>query len=411
MIDKIIKIPIKFYAYLKKDFLLLVKRKKYLYLSIAIPAVVAILFLFMLNPSKTGIRFEVCDYDNTDYSREYVSNLEGFKAEFLPLDNCEERMISDIKSGKTPLGVEIPGGFSERLENLQPAMMAIYYDNTDIAFSNLISWKVDVSLDKYKREIVDVFNQEIKRKIASLRSNVDIALALSSSSNLISKRIKLIDNDLKRIEETPTDFLINPIQTEKKPIYKENLSKDSGISFIFPIISIFMVLMLSSTSLIYDKKTNFITRVKSSTSPALYLLAKLVFFFAITLAHFLIILLLFLMYGSTYQASVLGVLNVILMISIMNTLIGLVIGLVSENEGIAILFSLMLSFPMMLMSGVFFAIQTMPGFLQYITKMTPLYYQITAMKAVMLFNQTISNTWIYPLVALFILVNYLINRT
>ena len=134
------------------------------------------------------------------------------------------------------------------------------------------------------------------------------------------------------------------------------------------------------------------------------------FFLAITIFQFLIILLLFIMYGSTYSVAIGGVLKVILMISIMNTLVGLLIGLVSENEGIAILFSLMLSFPMMLLSGIFFAIQTMPGFLQYLTKLSPIFYQITAMKAVMLFNQVISNNWIYPLVALFILVNYLINR-
>ena len=111
-IQKLAKMPIKFYAYLKKDFLLLVKRKKYLYLSIAIPAVVALIFLFMLNPSSSGIKVEVCDFDNTDASIEYLSNLEGFSAQFLSLDNCENRLISDIRTGKTPLGVKIPAGFS-----------------------------------------------------------------------------------------------------------------------------------------------------------------------------------------------------------------------------------------------------------------------------------------------------------
>ena len=410
MIDKIVKIPLKFYAYLKKDFLLLVKRKKYLYLSIAIPLVVAMLFLFMLNPSKAGIKVEVCDYDNTEYTRNEISNLEGFDVKFLNLDNCREDVISHIKSGKTDLGLEIEKGFSSKIDDAKPAGIIIYYDNTDIALANLVSWKFDVSLGEYKRSIVDVFNQELKRKVSGLRSNVDIALDLASSSSAISRRIQLIDTDLKKIEEMPTDFLMNPIWTDPKPIYEEKLAKDSGIAFIFPIIAMFLVIMLSATSLIYDKNTNFLIRVKSSTSPALYILAKLAFFFTVTAAQFLIILLMFWIYGSTYSMPFLGVLHMILLVSVLNSLIGMVIGLISENEGIAILFSLMISFPLMLLSGVFFPLQTMPGFLQYLSKIAPLYYQISVVKSVMLFDQAISYNWIYALVILFLVVHFMIRR-
>ncbi|MBW2984374.1 ABC transporter permease [Candidatus Woesearchaeota archaeon] len=410
MIDKIIKAPIKFYAYLKKDFLLLVKRKKYLYLSIAIPLVVAVIFLFMLNPSKTGIRVEVCDYDNTEYTRQQISDLEGFDVRFLNLDNCREDVIAHIKSGKTALGLEIEKGFSEKINDAKPAGMIIYYDNTDIALSNLVSWKMDVSLNSYKRSIVDVFNQELKRKVSSLRSNVDIALELVSSSSALSKRIKLIDSDLKRIEEMPTDFLMNPIWTDQRAIYEEKLAKDSGIAFIFPIIAMFLVIMLAATSLIYDKNTNFLIRVKASTSPVLYILAKLVFFFAVTAAQFIIILLMFLIYGSTYSMSFLEVLHMLALVAFLNSLIGMVIGLISENEGIAILFSLMVSFPLMLLSGVFFPLQTMPGFLQYLAKIAPLYYQVSVVKSVMLFNQALSGNWIYAFIVLFLVVHYMIKR-
>jgi ABC-type multidrug transport system permease subunit len=408
--QRIAKIPIKFYGYIKKDFLLLIRRKKYLYLSIAIPAVVALLFLFMLNPSKSGIKADVCDFDSSSYSKEYISSLEGFNVNFLPLENCRDLLIHNIRSGRTDIGFEIPEGFSETLSNLQPANLNVYYDNTDISLSNLISWKVDSSLASYKKEVVNVFNNELKSKVTSLRSNVDIALALASSSDLISKRIKMIDSDLKRVESMPTDFLINPIWTDKKPIYKENVGKDAGLAFVFPIISLFIILMLASSSLIYDKKTNFITRVKASTSSALYLLGKLVFFFTITLAQFIIILVLFLLYGSAYNISFVGLINTILMISMLNALMGMLIGLVSENEGIAILFSLMISFPLMLLSGIFVPIQTMPGLMQYIARIAPLEYQISAAKSVLLFNQPISTDWIWVVLVLFILVHHLIKR-
>jgi ABC-2 type transport system permease protein len=408
--QKIARIPIKFYGYLKKDFLLLIRRKKYLYLSIAIPAVVALLFLFMLNPSKSGIKAEVCDFDDSSESRNYIDNLEGFDVKFLSLENCRDKLVQDIRYGRADIGFEIPDGFSETLSNLQPANLNVYYDNTDIALSNLVSWKVDSSLSSYKKDVVDVFNTELKGKVTSLRSNVDIALALASSSNLISKRIKLIDSDLRRVESMPTDFLINPIGTDMKPIYKEGVGKDAGLAFVFPIISLFIILMLASSSFIYDKKSNFITRVKASTSSALYLLAKLVFFFVITLAQFIIILILFLIYGSTYNISFIGLTNTLIMISMLNALIGMLIGLVSENEGVAILFSLMISFPLMLLSGIFVPLQTMPALIQYIARIAPLEYQISAAKSALLFNQQIPTTWIWAVLMLFLLVHYLIRR-
>ena len=96
------RIALKFYSYLKKDFLLLVKRKKYLYLSILLPIIIATIFLFMLNPTEEGIDVEACDYDDTEYSREKISELEGFKVRFLPKEECREKLISRIKLGKIP---------------------------------------------------------------------------------------------------------------------------------------------------------------------------------------------------------------------------------------------------------------------------------------------------------------------
>ena len=59
---------LKTYAYLKKDTLLLVKRKKYLYLFILLPLIIATLFLFALNAKTYDIKVGICDFDQTDIS-------------------------------------------------------------------------------------------------------------------------------------------------------------------------------------------------------------------------------------------------------------------------------------------------------------------------------------------------------
>jgi len=100
----------------------------------------------------------------------------------------------------------------------------------------------------------------------------------------------------------------------------------------------------------------------------------------------------------------------IIFIAVINTLLGMLIGCISENEGIALLFSLIISFPLMLLSGIFFPLQTMPAFVQYLAKLLPLHYQIIAVKSVLLFNLEISSKWIITAIILFMLVYYLIRK-
>jgi ABC-type multidrug transport system permease subunit len=399
----------KFYGFLKKDILLMTRRKKYLYLMILIPLLIGLIFLFFLNPAPRDVKIGVCDYDGTVDSHASVSNLPGFVTTFLPIENCTQNLISQIKSKKLSLGIEIPKGFSQTLASLKQAKLIVYYDNMDIAFANLVDWKVDSALQPYEKNIINNLNSEIKSRVAAIRSGVDIVLAAAQGSQTASQ-IQQVDSNLKTIEEIDTEFILNPIYTEKQPVYAQAETKDIGIAFVFPIVAIFVVLMLSSSSLIYDRKSNFLVRVKSSTSPIIYLLAKLVFFFLVTAINFIIILLLFIMYGANYALSFPHIINLLAFISVTNTLLGMIIGLISDNEGIAILFSFVVSFPFMLLSGIFYPTQTMPVLVQYLARIIPLNYHIEASKTVLLFGQSIGLKWVLVAVALFVLVYLMLKR-
>jgi ABC-2 type transport system permease protein len=401
----------RFYGYLKKDFTLLVKRKKYMYLTFLLPFLVGILFLLMISPSNAKIKVGVCDFDNTDYSTKLIDGLSNsFDVELLTGENCALELVNSIKTRKRSLGIGIKEGFSEDINNLEQTNIVVYYDNTDIAFSNLISWKVDVSLNPYKTYILDKFNQELKSKVNSIRTNVDVALELSDNFNTINSRIRQIDSDLKKIEKMQTRFLIEPITTIQKPIYEGQSMSEVGIAFIFPILAMFIVLMLSSTSLIYDKKTHFTTRVKSSTSLFIYLISKIVFFVLLTILQFIIILILFLSFGAKYQYPFLDILSMLVLIGVINSLIGIIIGIISDSEGVALLFSLIISFPLMLLSGIFSPLQAMPIVAQFLAKILPLYHEINLVKSVLFFNAGISSAIVITALILFIITYYLVEK-
>ena len=395
----------KFYGYLKKDFLLLIRRKKYLYLSLLIPLLLALIFVLMISPSEYKIKMGVCDLDHTDLSKRAYSNLNSFEAVIYSGANCSDDLKRDVLEGKIPVGIRIGQGFSQEINNLQQSHVTIFYDNTDIAFSNLISWKVDSSLTSFKREIIDSVNNELKQRLEILRASVDMAKRVSSNSV-----VNDIDKDLAQVENINTEFIINPVWVNQEPVYEGQSQKDIGLIFVFPIIALFVILMLASTSLIYDIKTNFVTSVKTSTTILSYILAKVVFFIGIALVQFVIIAALFFAYGARFEFNLLGIINLILFVGVIDTLIGLIIGAISENEGIAILFSLLLSLPLMLLSGIFYPSQTMPRIFQYLESILPLSYQIDRAKDVLLFGNNFGLTWVWGAVGLFIVFYVFIRK-
>jgi ABC-type multidrug transport system permease subunit len=397
----------KFYGYLKKDFMLLYKRKNYLSVFILLPLIIAGLFLFALQPSDYSIDVGVCDSDMGDLSSEAL-DLDNFNPIFLDDENCLENLLKGIREGDFPLGIVIHPGFSKNVENLKQSKIDAYYDNTDVSFASLISWKLDNSLKPLKIQIIDELNEELGGKTGTTRSGLNI-ITDELDFDFADEEIDDLDNLLQNVEELDTEFLIDPVYVSHNPLYTDEAGEGAGIIFIMPILILFVVLMLASTSIIYDKKSNFIMRVKSSTTISNYLAAKLVFFIGLVLTQFVIIFLLFMLFGNTYSIS-LGLVELIVSIAIVDTLLGFLIGLISENEGIAVLFSLIISFPLMLVSGIFFPTQTLPRLIQWFAGIMPLEFQIGASRAVLLFGENMGHGWLWLAGGLLILVLWLFRK-
>lgn len=403
------KTILNFYAYLKKDFLLMYKRKKYLFTFILLPILIAGIFLFALNPGDYEISVGVCDFDHSASSGK-VLQLNQF--EIIPLEgiNCIDKIKEGIKEGDFPLGLVIEEGFEDNLNNLKQSSLSVYYDNTDISFASLMSWKVDLALAPAKTQIIDKLNQELGSNVASIRSNTNLILDSLPLSGVFEEKAEEIDTKLENVEGMSTNFLVNPIKTEHKTIYPDKSGSDISIIFVFPVLVLFITLMLASTSIIYDRKSKFLTRVKSSASLVNYLFAKIVFFVALVVVQFLIVYLLFLLSGASYELALGNVLLLILSIALVNSLLGFIIGLISDNEGIAVLFSLIISFPLMLVSGLFFPVQTLPSLIQKLANLLPLNSQIAATKSVLLFGEGFSSGWIIYVLVLLIAVFYILRK-
>ncbi len=410
MLKEKIKFPLhygrKLYGHLKKDLMLFYNRKKYLYIFLLFPVLIAGLFLFILSPTTTEIDVGICNYDQNPETERVLNSLESFDIEVLNQTNCTENLKNMIRNGELSLGLEISEGFSERIENMEQSYITMYYDNTDIAFSNMVHWRVDSTLQPYERKIIDELNQELERRVSIARQSIGIIDGSQQIPRPLSDKIREIDEDLERIEKLNTDFLINPIRTDSQGIYENLDLRYISIAFLFPIISLFLILMLTSVSIIYDYKNGFITKVKTSTSILTYIISKILFFFILTTIIFLILYGVFLLAGASLSFNIVEIIKLLLMIAVTNSFIGMLIGNLADNEGIAILMSLFISFPLMLLSGLFFPVQNMPNIIQSIIRILPLNHQIEATKSIILFNQPMNWSLFYITIPLLLITLY-----
>jgi ABC-2 type transport system permease protein len=389
----------------KKEILLFTKKRKPLYLSILLPIALALLFLTITNPSGGIIKVGVCDYDNTPQSQNAYQQLSGFSTTNLKTSDCAANLTKGIQRGDFDLGMQIPNGFTSNINKGQQGKILVHYDNTDPAFANLISWKIDQRMEPHERTIIESLHNEIKSHINIAEQSINTANTFITHPELTTAQ-----QQLEQAQTIETEFILNPIWTDKKPIYQNQTTKSSGLAFLFPILSLFMMLFLASSSMIYDRKSFYLTRIRSNTSPLLYLLTKLICFTALTAIQFLILFLLFLAYGATYSASIPQVLLAILAVGAINTLIGIIIGTLAENEGTALLSSLVITLPLLLLSGLFYPLQTLSPVLRAILKFSPLHYEIALMKQAILFNIPLTKAPLIIIAALFIASYLLISE-
>jgi len=75
------------------------------------------------------------------------------------------------------------------------------------------------------------------------------------------------------------------------------------------------------------------------------------------------------------------------------------IGLISDSEGVAVLFSLIITLPLLLLSGMFYPIEFMPKIMQFFAKIMPLDAEVLMIKKALIFGGTMNNFYfIAPLV-------------
>gem|GEM_PF-1809237 len=388
-----------------KEFKLLVRRKKTPILVLSLPLILLIVYSAgsnaITNPQAV-ITVGVCSED--PQTSEILNMMEGnFKLTKLEGDDCIAQLMTGVKAGDYIIGFVIPSDFTTKLNQGDQSMITYYVDDSNPLTASMSGFFLEQGFNTYSRGVVSSSEQELRSIARDTRTKLNSTIlvlnttysVLESNKGLLGLTYPIIseylsdsineligyDDDLRFVEGISVDFLTKPVYFAKGTTYENVNSASFNFASIFCIVSIFSLLLLTSTSIIFDKKTNYLLRIKATgTFIPTYTVSKIIFYLILSLAQFFLIMLLMLPQGAVFNFSFGALMAAFAMITITNTSIGLLIGSLSESENVAILFSLTLSLPFLFLSGAFFPLEFMPGYVKFFARVIPLHSEISLLK-------------------------------
>jgi ABC-type multidrug transport system permease subunit len=377
---------------IKKEVLILVRRRKFLALIVLLPFILGGLMAIL--PSLTtfnDVKIGLCDLDNSVFSSRFVSEVKSSFSTVIFDESksfCVDELSRGVKSGAYTIGIIITEGFGNDLSNLSKASLDVFYDNSDFRFETYLDWFIYSALNRFKTSIAREGEAMLKSEVEDVYSlAISVQSVTSGFDNVISNKVDDFVSTLELVKNLDVSFLSDPVIVNKNGVYDITSPSTTAFPLVVGILSIFTLFMLASTSVIFDRKSKYLVRIKTSKTFLLsYLFAKCTVFFLVSLFQFIILFLLFLVLGASFKINVVGLFIVLVLVSCVNTLIGLLIGFISENETVAILFSLLLTLPFLFISGVFYPTEMFPSFIRVFAEVFPLKMEIELIKSSSVFG-------------------------
>ncbi|MFH1053405.1 MAG: ABC transporter permease [Candidatus Woesearchaeota archaeon] len=266
---------------------------------------------------------------------------------------------------------------------------------------------------KGKLDTAIITRKDISEKVSEINDRTS-----SSLQNIVKirKALNEIDTSVEAINVKDSETIVNPIQTKMKPV----ITDKSHLDYIFPglivLIIMFSTILLASTLVIMEKESkayfrNFITPTKDLTFFFATYLSALI----IMIAMLVIMLLITFIFIPNIIYSIFTTIAVLIIITTLFILIGMATGYLFNSEMTSTLASVVVSFLLLIMSGLIFPIEGMPYYLIKFAQLNPFIVAEGLLKKSVLFNyglgdlgSNITTALVY--IALFLLIAAVIQQ-
>ena len=340
---------------LRKEFIHIFRDKITLFLVLAMPIALVLLFGFTISSDIRNAKISVLDQANDSQSKKLIEKITAsgyFQVVSYP--NNEVEIDNDFKSKNIKLAIIIPARFEESLSNEHEAYLQVINDVSDLNVASV--------LNNYVRAVVHSFTEEYNSKTG---------------------------------ETTPFDITT-------KMLY--NPEMNSVYMFVPGIITLIMILvtaLLTSITLAREKETGTMRMLLITPVKKIHIvLGKVIPYMIISFISTIIILVLSVfVFKMPINGSIPFLLFLCIIFMLTAASFGMLISSISSTQLDAMMITMMgLFLPTVLLYGFLFPLNSMPMVFQVLANVFPAKWFILAIKDVMIKGAGFFDIWKYLLI-------------
>jgi ABC-2 type transport system permease protein len=396
--------------FLKKEFLLFTRNKKQIGVVIALPLLFALIYTLMFSSSFANISLSICSLDTGEYADSFIDSLSSGSGNFRinyfksnDSQDCFDKIKEDIIGGYI-LGLRIPADFSSKLLNYSMPTIDLFIDNSKPNLGFFAQSMITSSINDFNYGVISSAQKALRDSTEDIKRDLEgtvnvleiirpaIPEATQNYFSLLYSNINSYKESITAINNFDLEFVVKPVDTRLMGIFEGNNNKGFSFSVLYIVLSVLVIVLLSSMSVIYDKKNNFIIRLRASKNNLIpYLLSKIIFFSAIGFVIFIPSFLIFLMDNAFFSINIISLIISVFLISATWALLGCIIGFSSKDDSSGIMISIFIGFLVLLLSGLFYPLEFLPPAMKYITMVLPTSLHASMLNNALIFNAQISS--------------------
>ncbi len=329
----------------------------------------------------------------------------------------EEEARGDLKRGRVDAVLVLPRGFVHSLKTLdEVAQLPVIIDQSNLVKAEFAETSIRGFLSRIKDGVVENKTQAVVAGLRVLvgggdffgtrvvgleqiRDNLlELRAALEERPDLAEKveeGIGLADTVIADIEEAAAYLrgTALPIELHLSSVAGRSLSARDAVVPSLVALSILWTGVLCGAILmvIEDEEGMRVRLALSEMGPFALVGSKLLLTTAVVFAQSAVMLALATGAFGVYASNAASALLVIAVASVSCIGIGLVIAAFARQVAGAVILSVLVSFPLIFMTGAVFPLSQMPVFMQWVARAIPLTYAIEALAGVMLRGETLAD--------------------
>lgn len=271
--------------------------------------------------------------------------------------------------------------------------------------------KMQESIGNYASDISNIHGNitNIESAIFSLKNVKNQSAQVSSSmQNLTDEMVNsssALTSDIDRtglvigevIARSPS-VIAAPIKLDREPVFRGRSYLDFLMPGIISIVLMFISFLLASITIVQERsKKTLIRTLLTPLSLGMFLFEKTAALIIIAFIQGIILIIVaFVFYGILIPTDQMANLFLVILIYASAFIgIGMALATLADSENTAMLLTLVLSIPMLFLSGVFFPFETMPDLMIQLGNSLPITMGIRALETVLIYHKGFETFSVY----------------